>query len=242
MNCPKCRYASGDDWEQCEGSCPMLMSPYYDAGCRHAFGEPVIEHDAQLQRPIDVRHGGWWLDPGAGSSLFSGLSNGPAKPVHECSVDELLANLKEIEALVPKNPPSWNPSSWWRPLLLLPVPLEIDLKHRDDAEMWRRMLASIPPPTIDWPSFSLFQSLELIHKSAPQDPRYTISDAYGLGALRETPRGLRAAHTRINPRCPSCQCKTSERTRVSTEVIGQDLNMVTCSARYCRDRAARGLL
>jgi hypothetical protein len=29
--CPKCKQASGDDFMQCEGSCPMPMSPHYDA-------------------------------------------------------------------------------------------------------------------------------------------------------------------------------------------------------------------
>ena len=29
--CPKCNAVSGDDWSQCEGSCPMEMSPHYDA-------------------------------------------------------------------------------------------------------------------------------------------------------------------------------------------------------------------
>ena len=29
--CPKCGFQSGDDWAQCEGSCPMELSPFYDA-------------------------------------------------------------------------------------------------------------------------------------------------------------------------------------------------------------------
>lgn len=29
--CPKCDAESGDDWSQCEGSCPMEMSPHYDS-------------------------------------------------------------------------------------------------------------------------------------------------------------------------------------------------------------------
>ena len=31
MRCPKCLARSGDDWEQCGGSCPMPGSPHYDA-------------------------------------------------------------------------------------------------------------------------------------------------------------------------------------------------------------------
>ncbi|WP_285535978.1 hypothetical protein [Brucella sp. NBRC 12950] len=30
MKCPKCGNASGDDWSQCEGGCPIVVSPYYD--------------------------------------------------------------------------------------------------------------------------------------------------------------------------------------------------------------------
>lgn len=29
MRCPKCHAISGDDWSQCEGKCPMPMSPHY---------------------------------------------------------------------------------------------------------------------------------------------------------------------------------------------------------------------
>lgn len=29
MTCPKCKMTSGNDWSQCNGSCPMPMSPYY---------------------------------------------------------------------------------------------------------------------------------------------------------------------------------------------------------------------
>ena len=27
--CPKCQSSSGDDWSQCNGACPMPMSPHY---------------------------------------------------------------------------------------------------------------------------------------------------------------------------------------------------------------------
>lgn len=30
QRCPKCKTTSGDDWSQCQGSCPMPMSPHYD--------------------------------------------------------------------------------------------------------------------------------------------------------------------------------------------------------------------
>lgn len=30
ITCPKCKKNSGDDWSQCEGSCPMRSSPHYD--------------------------------------------------------------------------------------------------------------------------------------------------------------------------------------------------------------------
>jgi hypothetical protein len=28
--CPKCGESSGDDWVQCEGSCPFRISPVFD--------------------------------------------------------------------------------------------------------------------------------------------------------------------------------------------------------------------
>ena len=31
MKCPKCNARSGDDWEQCKGSCPMPGSPYFES-------------------------------------------------------------------------------------------------------------------------------------------------------------------------------------------------------------------
>lgn len=27
--CPTCKFTSGDNWEQCNGVCPMPMSPHY---------------------------------------------------------------------------------------------------------------------------------------------------------------------------------------------------------------------
>lgn len=29
MECPKCHRNSGDDWRQCDGFCPMPMSPHF---------------------------------------------------------------------------------------------------------------------------------------------------------------------------------------------------------------------
>jgi len=29
FSCPKCKATSGDDWSQCEGSCPLHISPHY---------------------------------------------------------------------------------------------------------------------------------------------------------------------------------------------------------------------
>lgn len=30
MYCPKCYATSGDNWSQCDGKCPMPMSPHYN--------------------------------------------------------------------------------------------------------------------------------------------------------------------------------------------------------------------
>lgn len=37
LKCMKCKRVSGDNWEQCEGKCPMPMSPHYDDLTAHAF-------------------------------------------------------------------------------------------------------------------------------------------------------------------------------------------------------------
>jgi hypothetical protein len=42
IQCPKCRAISGDAWTQCEGSCPMTMSPHFNAECAYAF-LPYVE-------------------------------------------------------------------------------------------------------------------------------------------------------------------------------------------------------
>lgn len=45
VRCPKCGFNSGDDWSQCEGDCPMPMSPHYrkhEPGERGYIFPPVI--------------------------------------------------------------------------------------------------------------------------------------------------------------------------------------------------------
>lgn len=46
---PKCGYESGDTWAQCEGSCPMPMSPHYV--------EPADQ--GRIPDPKLVREPGW---------------------------------------------------------------------------------------------------------------------------------------------------------------------------------------
>jgi hypothetical protein len=36
MTCPKCGAESGDSWLQCEGSCPMPMSPHFDPNAQQS--------------------------------------------------------------------------------------------------------------------------------------------------------------------------------------------------------------
>ena len=48
MPCLKCGAHSGDDWEQCNGSCPMIMSPHYTPApegeaWRHVSQEEVAQ-------------------------------------------------------------------------------------------------------------------------------------------------------------------------------------------------------
>jgi len=46
MPCPKCRASSGDDWEQCKGSCPIPGSPHYTpAPEEEVVGDPVLWKD-----------------------------------------------------------------------------------------------------------------------------------------------------------------------------------------------------
>jgi hypothetical protein len=40
--CLKCGATSGDDWSQCEGSCPIPASPHFDPHCE-LIAEPVKE-------------------------------------------------------------------------------------------------------------------------------------------------------------------------------------------------------
>lgn len=37
--CPKCRAAHGNSWEQCEGDCPMPMSPHFNETTARAFDD-----------------------------------------------------------------------------------------------------------------------------------------------------------------------------------------------------------
>lgn len=52
--CPKCDAASGNDWRQCDGACPMPMSPHYDPGLE------AREH-ARVRRQTHVDTGFWWF-------------------------------------------------------------------------------------------------------------------------------------------------------------------------------------
>jgi hypothetical protein len=38
--CPKCGAESGDDWSQCERSCPMPMSPHYKKSTADRWKKP----------------------------------------------------------------------------------------------------------------------------------------------------------------------------------------------------------
>lgn len=46
VECPKCKYISGDDWRQCEGKCPMPCSPHFDEGTAQVFNKvPLATRD-----------------------------------------------------------------------------------------------------------------------------------------------------------------------------------------------------
>ncbi len=44
IRCPKCGYQSGDDWSQCEQSCPMRMSPWFDPLTEFAFEDKDFDN------------------------------------------------------------------------------------------------------------------------------------------------------------------------------------------------------
>ena len=48
MKCPKCSYRSGDDWEQCNGSCPIPGSPHYTAALASS-GDQLSGNPGQLK-------------------------------------------------------------------------------------------------------------------------------------------------------------------------------------------------
>lgn len=48
--CPKCDFTSGDDWSQCQGSCPMKESPHYKKPVNFWWegGDFLIEHEGGM--------------------------------------------------------------------------------------------------------------------------------------------------------------------------------------------------
>lgn len=53
MKCEKCGAVSGDDWSQCNGSCPMVASPHYvgeRAALAETFTQPKITGYRQLSQ------------------------------------------------------------------------------------------------------------------------------------------------------------------------------------------------
>lgn len=38
--CKKCKAVSGDDWEQCDGRCPLERSTHYDRATADYYGPP----------------------------------------------------------------------------------------------------------------------------------------------------------------------------------------------------------
>ena len=51
MNCTKCGAVSGDDWEQCGGSCPQPASPHFNPQAAEA---PAVTRNDRLQHVQEV--------------------------------------------------------------------------------------------------------------------------------------------------------------------------------------------
>ena len=49
VRCPKCRYASGDSWGQCDGECPVPMSPHFSADAKQRYGGLRPLDEAELE-------------------------------------------------------------------------------------------------------------------------------------------------------------------------------------------------
>jgi hypothetical protein len=59
MNCSKCGAVSGDDWEQCGGSCPQPASPHFDPQADEAEFELLGEHGEYLAGSSGTRAEAW---------------------------------------------------------------------------------------------------------------------------------------------------------------------------------------
>lgn len=56
IRCPKCRYTSGDDWRQCEGACPMPMSPHYNKNLADALERGAKKKDRAMSVTNDLKN------------------------------------------------------------------------------------------------------------------------------------------------------------------------------------------
>lgn len=48
IQCRKCSYVSGDDWSQCDGSCPMQGSPHFDPVAERVHGGGILVEANQM--------------------------------------------------------------------------------------------------------------------------------------------------------------------------------------------------
>ena len=70
ITCPKCQATSGDNWTQCQGRCPMSMSPHYDEAWtpnEEAEERPTRDDEPFVvlapDRPPAPRHIEWRAGP-----------------------------------------------------------------------------------------------------------------------------------------------------------------------------------
>ena len=115
LPCPKCKAETGDAWDNCEGSCPMPMSPHYTPAPEgeavawrvkdYADGWILFHHEAPARASGEARNG----------ALVQPLYASPVVPVG-VSREEIAKTLFERHWSAVSASPKWpgdDDGSYW---------------------------------------------------------------------------------------------------------------------------------